>query len=126
MPAPPKPRALLLLALLCVFGWAAGQEPATVAAEARGDTVLVEVASLARALGVVAHVDGNVLTWRGPNGPVTLFGGTPDALAHLPGDGHRGGAVGAGGGGRRAVVRAARRSVVPGRGVPPALGAPPC
>lgn len=87
MPAPPKPRALLLLALLCVFGWAAGQEPATVAAVARGDTVLVEVASLARALGVVAHVDGNVLTWRGPNGPVTLFGGTPDALAHLPGDG---------------------------------------
>lgn len=57
------------------------------AAVMRGDTVLVEVAGLARALGVVAHVDGNVLTWRGPNGPVTLFGGTPDALAHLPGDG---------------------------------------
>lgn len=46
----------------------------------------VEVAGLARALGVVAHADGNVLTWRGQDGPVTLFEGSPDAVAHFPGD----------------------------------------
>lgn len=50
----------------------------------QGGAVFVEVGAIARALGVVAVVDGQTLTWRGPTGTVTLFGGSPDALASSP------------------------------------------
>lgn len=85
MRAPFIPRSLLLVTLL-TFGWAVAQEAVPVRAFERGATVYVEVTALARALGVVANTDANVLTWRGSGGPVTLFANSADALVHFPGD----------------------------------------
>lgn len=76
----------LLLAAFVIFGCATGQSTAFVTAEVRGATVYLEALELGRALGVVAHADGHVLTWRGFNGPVTLFAGSADALVQFPGD----------------------------------------
>ena len=85
MRAPFIPRSLLLVTLL-TLGWAVAQETVPVRAFERGATVYVEVTALARALGVVANTDANVLTWRGSGGPVTLFADSADALVHFPGD----------------------------------------
>lgn len=82
--------ALLITALLGPpgpLGYAAAQGSPQLPATSRGETVYLELQSLARALGVVTSADGDVLTWRGAGGPVTLFAGSPDALtqgAHGP------------------------------------------
>lgn len=76
----------LLLALLLLLGTVMAQNSVGVRAFAAGPTVYVEVAGLARALGVVTQADANVLTWRGADGPTTLFADSADALVHFPGD----------------------------------------
>lgn len=85
MRAPFTTRSLALV-LLLVLGSALAQGGGAVRAFERGATVYVEVAALARALGVVTQADRNVLTWRGPDGPVTLFADSADTLVHFPGD----------------------------------------
>ncbi len=47
----------------------------------------VEAASLAVAMGDVATVDGDVLTWRGAEGIATFFLGSSQALLQAPGSG---------------------------------------
>lgn len=47
----------------------------------------VEAASLALAMGDVATVDGDVLTWRGAEGIATFFFGSSQALLQAPGSG---------------------------------------
>lgn len=76
----------LPLLLLLALNVATAQNATTLRAFALEPTVYVEVAGLARALGVVIQADGDVLTWRGADGPTTLFAGSPDALVHFPGD----------------------------------------
>lgn len=76
----------LALILFLLAGAASAQGVVVASAFERGATTYVEVAALARAMGVVAHADGNVLTWRGTNGPATLFASSADALMHFPGD----------------------------------------
>lgn len=82
----PLTTRLLLALLLASLTPTYSQEAATVSAYEQGAGVYVEVTSLARALGVVVQQDGSALTWRGADGPIILFAGSPDALVQFPGD----------------------------------------
>ncbi len=80
-------RTLGLLLILSLSASAFAQAPVTLPALQRGG-VSVDVPTLARAMGVVATEGGNVLTWRGPGGVVTLFAGSSDALVQQVGWAH--------------------------------------
>lgn len=84
MRAPFTLRLLVSIAALVITCTAVTQNSLSAAAFMRGEVLYVQVTPLARALGVVAYGEGGVLTWRGPFGPVTLFAGSPDALAQVP------------------------------------------
>jgi hypothetical protein len=78
-------RVLAASLALCMAVLACAQR--TVEGEVRGGAVYVDAASLAVALGHVVTSDGPTLTWRGPEGVVTFFGGSSEVLLQRPGDG---------------------------------------